>query len=94
MGLIHPIKDWAFINQLVRPATTAKVLNRRKTMTSKSPKKKTVLEQELEEALKEKGSEKLVAQLQRQIQAEKTGLSSQELYLGRPCILSKRDKRF
>tara|TARA_Y100001970_G_C13603044_1_gene541152 strand:- start:280 stop:471 length:192 start_codon:yes stop_codon:yes gene_type:complete len=63
-------------------------------MTSKSPKKKTVLEQELEEALKEKGSEKLVAQLQRQIQAEKTGLSSQELYLGRPCILSKRDKRF
>ena len=62
-------------------------------MTSKSPKKKTVLEQELEEALKEKGSEKLVAQLQRQIQAEKAGLSSQELYLGRPCILSKKDRR-
>ena len=62
-------------------------------MTSKSPKKKTVLEQELEKALKEKGSEKLVAQLQRQIQAENTGLSSQELYLGRPCILSKKDRR-
>ncbi len=62
-------------------------------MTSKTPKKKTVLEQSLERVLKMKGSEKLVVQLQRQIQAERSGMSSQELYLGRPCILSKNDRR-
>ena len=61
-------------------------------MTSKTPKKKTILEQELEEALA-KNLTFVAEQLRRQIAAEKAGLSSQELYLGRPCILSKNDRR-
>ena len=61
-------------------------------MTSKSPKKKSVLEQCLERALA-KNQTKLAYHLRNQIAAQKKGMSSQELYLGRTCILSKNDRR-
>ena len=41
-GFNPPLKDWAFINQLVHPATTAKVLNRR-LILNKSIKKYQII---------------------------------------------------
>ena len=55
-------------------------------MTSKSPKKKTVLEQSLEEALKE-NLPKVAQHLRRQIEAEKAGL----LELADLIVVNKSD---
>ena len=61
-------------------------------MTSKLPKKKSVLERRLEQALAN-NQLKLAYHLRNSIAAEEKSKSFKELYLGRPCILSKNDKR-